>query len=68
MNQDILKGKWNQVVGGIKAQWGDLTDDELTEIDGNRQKLLGKLQEKYGYTKDEAERQVDRFFEDSPVR
>lgn len=68
MNQDILKGKWNQVVGGIKAQWGDLTDDELTEIDGNRQKLLGKLQEKYGYTRDEAERQVDRFFEDSPVR
>ena len=68
MNQDILKGKWNQVVGGIKAQWGDLTDDELTEIDGNRQKLLGKLQEKYGYTKDEAERQVDRFFADSPVR
>ncbi len=68
MNQDILKGKWNQVVGSVKAQWGDLTDDELTEIDGNRQKLLGKLQEKYGYTRDEAERQVDRFFEDSPVR
>lgn len=67
MNQDILKGKWNQVVGEIKAQWGDLTDDELTEIDGNRQKLMGKLQEKYGYTRDEAERQVDRFFSD-PVR
>lgn len=67
MNQDILKGKWNQVVGEIKAQWGDLTDDELTEIDGNRQKLMGKLQEKYGYTRDEAERQVDRFFNE-PVR
>jgi len=67
MNQDILKGKWNQVVGEIKAQWGDLTDDELTEIDGNRQKLMGKLQEKYGYTRDEAERQVDRFL-NNPVR
>jgi len=62
MNEDVLKGKWNQLVGGIKAQWGDLTDDELTEIDGNQQKLMGKLQEKYGYTRDEAERQVDEFF------
>ncbi len=61
MNQDILKGKWNQLVGGVKAQWGDLTDDELTEIDGNQQLLAGKLQEKYGYTRDEAERQVDTF-------
>ncbi|MBD9525274.1 MULTISPECIES: CsbD family protein [Paracoccus] len=61
MNWDIVEGKWNQVKGTVKEQWGDLTDDELTEIAGKRDKLAGKLQEKYGWTKEEAERRMDDF-------
>lgn len=65
MNEDILKGKWNQLVGNVKSTWGDLTDDELTEIQGDRQKLAGKLQEKYGWGRDEAERRVDDFLNEA---
>lgn len=64
MNWDIIEGKWNQVKGSVKEKWGDLTDDDLTEMNGKREKLQGKLQEKYGWTKEEAERQVDDFFKD----
>jgi len=59
MNWDIVKGKWKQTFGSAKAKWGKLTDDELTEIAGERDKLVGKVQEKYGLAKDEAEKQVD---------
>jgi len=59
MNWDIVKGKWMQAKGSAKSTWGDLTDNELQEIDGERDKLVGKIQEKYGIAKDEAERQVD---------
>ncbi len=59
MNWDIVKGKWTQAVGSAKSQWGELTDDELRQIDGDRDQLVGKIQEKYGVAKDEAERQVD---------
>jgi len=59
MNWDIVKGKWKQATGSAKAQWGKLTDDELTQIEGNRDKLVGKVQEKYGVAKEEAEKQVD---------
>lgn len=64
MNWDIIEGKWNQVKGSVKEKWGDLTDDDLTEMNGKRDKLQGKLQERYGWTKEEAERQVDDFFKD----
>jgi uncharacterized protein YjbJ (UPF0337 family) len=63
MNEDILKGKWKQLTGSIKQQWGKLTDDELTEIDGSREKMVGKLQEHYGYTLDQAERELDTYLE-----
>jgi len=46
MNSDILKGKWNQLMGSAKERWGELTDDELTEAEGNYEVLVGKLQEK----------------------
>jgi uncharacterized protein YjbJ (UPF0337 family) len=65
MNEDILKGKWNQLKGDVKMRWGDLTDDEVDMIEGRRDKLVGKLQEKYGYTKDRAEREVDTFIDES---
>lgn len=61
MNEDILKGKWNQLVGDAKSKWGKLTEDDLKEVEGDRQKLAGKLQETYGYTRQEAERSVDEF-------
>jgi uncharacterized protein YjbJ (UPF0337 family) len=62
MNKDIIKGKWNQLKGEIKVQWGKLTDDELDQIDGNYDKMVGKLQEKYGYQKDQAEKEAEQFF------
>jgi len=61
MNWDIVKGKWKQATGSAKTQWGKLTDDELTQIEGNRDKLIGKVQEKYGLAKEEAEKQVDSW-------
>ena len=61
MNDDLLKGKWKQLSGGIKQQWGKLTDDTLTQIDGSREKFVGKLQELYGYTKEQAEGAVDEY-------
>ena len=64
MNEDILTGKWTQLKGEIKKQWGKLTDDELDVIDGQRDKLLGKMQEKYGYARFDAERELDNFLAD----
>jgi uncharacterized protein YjbJ (UPF0337 family) len=55
MAEDMLKGTWKQVKGNIKKQWGKLTDDDLMEIDGNKDILVGKLQERYGYSKAQAE-------------
>lgn len=59
MNWDQIEGKWKQLVGSVKAKWGDLTDDEITQIEGNRERLEGKLQEKYGRTKEQAKAEVD---------
>jgi uncharacterized protein YjbJ (UPF0337 family) len=64
MTDDILKGKWKQLRGSVKEKWGELTDDELDQIEGRRDQLVGKLQEKYGYTRMEAEKQIDRFLSD----
>ncbi|MCP5433798.1 MAG: CsbD family protein [Alphaproteobacteria bacterium] len=59
MNTDELKGRWHQVKGTIKQQWGRLTDDEIDEIDGNYEKMVGLIQEKYGKAREEAERELD---------
>ena len=61
LNTDILKGKWKEIKGDVKAKWGKLTDDDLTEIEGNQEKLVGILQKKYGYGKEEAEREYNEF-------
>jgi uncharacterized protein YjbJ (UPF0337 family) len=58
MNWDIFKGNWTQLRGRIRMQWGKLTDDHLDVIEGRRDLLLGKLQETYGVTEEEADRQV----------
>ena len=60
MNNDILEGQWKQLRGRVKEWWGDLTDDDLDRIAGKSERLIGKLQEKYGYTKEQAESQLDR--------
>lgn len=60
MNEDVLKGKWKQLKGQIKSWWGDLTDDDLDQIEGNSDKLIGKLQERYGYSREQAQAEYDR--------
>ena len=61
MNWDIIEGKWKQAAGAVKAKWGKLTDDDLKSIAGKRDELLGKIQEKYGVAKDQAEKQLSDF-------
>lgn len=63
MNNDELKGKWTQIKGRAKEAWGALTDDDLDRIDGERDQLVGKIQERYGHQREEAERQVDKWRE-----
>jgi uncharacterized protein YjbJ (UPF0337 family) len=62
MNSDVLQGKWHQLKGTVKAQWGKLTDDELDMVDGDTEKLVGLVQERYGYAKQRAQQEVDSFF------
>lgn len=61
---DILQGNWKQLKGQVKEWWGDLTDDDLTKIDGKREKLVGALQERYGYAKERAEQEVTRHLDE----
>jgi len=61
MNEDILKGKWNEIKGGVKEKWGKLTDDDLTTVEGKKEKLLWLLQQKYGYAKGKAEQEYKDF-------
>lgn len=61
MNWDQVSGKWKQLKGNVRTQWGKLTDDDVDVVAGNREKLVGKLQERYGYTKDRALQSVDEF-------
>lgn len=63
MNRNILEGNWKQIRGSIREKWGELTDDELDQIAGKRDRLAGVLQERYGYTQMEAERQIDEFLD-----
>lgn len=63
MNTDVLKGKWAQIRGDVKKFWGKLTDDDLDRIDGASDKLSGKLQERYGYSKEKAAGEVEKFLE-----
>ena len=61
MAEDMFKGAWKQLKGNAKKQWGKLTDDDMMQIDGNKDVLLGKLQERYGYTKAEAEKDYNTW-------
>ena len=62
MNRDQIKGNWNQMRGTLKDVWGDLPDDDLTRIEGDRDRLTGTLQERYGIARDKAEKQLKDTF------
>ena len=59
MNWDRIEGKWKQLKGSVKQQWGKLTDDDLDYIAGKRESFIGKLQERYGIQRDEAQKRID---------
>ncbi len=63
LNADEIKGKWKQQIGAAKVAWGKLTEDELLKLEGHQQKLAGLIQVRYAITRDEAEKQVRRFFD-----
>jgi len=61
MNWDQVEGKWKQMKGSVRTRWGKLTDDDLEMIKGQKDQLVGKIQERYGIQKDEAQRQVEEW-------
>ncbi len=63
MNSDRIEGKWKQIKGRLKTEWAKLTDDDLAQLEGHRDYLIGKVQERYGIQKDVAEAQVKKFEE-----
>jgi len=68
MNKDILEGNWKQLKGKVKETLGELTDDELDQIDGRRERLAGRLQELYGYSRQEAEDEIDEFLDNARMQ
>jgi uncharacterized protein YjbJ (UPF0337 family) len=64
MNEDVFAGQWKQMRGELKSWWGKLADDDLDRIGGQKDKLIGLVQEKYGYTRDYAEQEVERRFKE----
>jgi uncharacterized protein YjbJ (UPF0337 family) len=68
MNEDMLKGQWNQVKGQLRKQWGRLTDDDIDTIKGDRDILLGKLQEYYGKNREENERELEIWLDGYKAR
>jgi uncharacterized protein YjbJ (UPF0337 family) len=61
MNSDQFEGKWKQLKGQVKQRWGKLTDDDVTALSGKKDELVGKIQERYGITRDQAEREADEW-------
>jgi uncharacterized protein YjbJ (UPF0337 family) len=61
VNKDILGGKWKQIRGKIREEWGELTDDDMDRVAGNYDQFVGVLQERYGHSREEAEQEVDEF-------
>ncbi len=68
MNSDTLKGQWKQLRGLVKKHWGRLSDDDITQIRGDREILLGKIQELYGRSREQAEMDYDRWLDEAGLR
>ena len=66
MNKDIVQGKWKEMKGQIKQQWGKLTDDDLDQINGKKDELAGRIQKYYGKSREEADQAIDQFFSSNP--
>jgi uncharacterized protein YjbJ (UPF0337 family) len=70
MSQDVFKGQWKELRGRLREWWGDLTDDDVARIDGSQDRLVGALQQRYGYAKDKAmteiQRRIDQFAKRTP--
>jgi uncharacterized protein YjbJ (UPF0337 family) len=66
MNWDQVQGKWKQMKGSVKQEWGKLTDDDLDVIGGARDKLVGKIQERYGIAREEAQKRADEWLKTVP--
>src|ERR1051325_10419159 len=64
MNEDTLTGRWKEMRGTLRSWWGNLTDDDFEWIGGQKDRLVGMVQQKYGYTRDQAQSEVDRRFRD----
>jgi uncharacterized protein YjbJ (UPF0337 family) len=69
VNSDIFEGRWKEIRGRLKEKWGDLTDDDLTQIDGHRDRMSGWLQKQYGYSREQAEHELEDYLVnlDSPA-
>jgi uncharacterized protein YjbJ (UPF0337 family) len=65
MNWDQIEGRWKEMTGNVQQRWGKLTYDDLTQVNGNRRELAGKIQHSYGVTKEEAEKQIDDWMAES---
>ena len=63
MNWDQVEGQWKQLTGSARSQWGKLTDDDLAEVQGDRERLEGKIQERYGDSKEDVRRAVDEWLD-----
>ena len=64
MSQDVLKGEWKELKGKLKEWWGDLTEDDVSKVDGNQDRLVGVLQQRYGYAKERALSEISRRLDD----
>ncbi len=67
MNKDIFEGHWKEMKGQVKEWWGELTDDDLEKVEGKADRLVGLLQQKYGYSKEEAEKEFNNRLEQAKV-
>ena len=67
MNKDIIQGKWSEVKGKVKQQWGKFTDDDITRMKGSFEELSGHIQKIYGYQKDQAEKEINKFIDDNDL-
>jgi uncharacterized protein YjbJ (UPF0337 family) len=63
MNWDIIEGKWDQFKAAVRQQWGNMTDDDLEQAKGQRDKLVGRIQERYGETKDKVSKRIDELID-----
>jgi uncharacterized protein YjbJ (UPF0337 family) len=68
MNWNQIEGQWGQLKGTLKSQWSKLTDEDLKNLAGKKDQIVGKLQQRYGILKEEAERQVDEWISKLPPR